>query len=99
MAARALQECRLLVRRGLILLAPLAFVAPRGAPLVLAMLALGAWGEWVARRPALTRSTTRTGPPLARHEFVAAWLLDCLGYSLGWIEGHLRAGMVRNPRR
>jgi hypothetical protein len=91
-AARVFQESRLLVRQWLLWLVLLTATAPRIWPMLLAVVSLGAWGEWRAR--SLSRQSA-----LRPHEFLAGWLLDCLAYSFGRLIGRAwaRLRFVRIP--
>lgn len=78
--AEWLQHARWFCRHGLILWLPLLAVFPRLLPLGGLVLAMGLGGEWLARRPA--------APPWA---FAAGFCGECLGYSLGRLQGEAHA--------
>lgn len=79
-AARLLQDARRFTRITLVFwVFPLA-AYPRLAALAVLAFVLGACGEWLHRRPAIS--------PLV---FLAGFAAECLAYSVGKAEGELRA--------
>ncbi len=79
-AAGLAQVCRGTLRAGLVLWLPGVVLVPALWPAFAALLLLGGWAEWQARRPALRP-----------WEFAAGFFLDALGYSVGKLEGMLPA--------
>jgi mycofactocin system glycosyltransferase len=80
------QVCRGAARVTLALWLPAAALFPSLWPALVAMLALGAWAEWQARRPALRLL-----------EFAAGFGLDALGYSAGRLAGMLPLRKAAEP--
>lgn len=84
-AAGLAQVCRGAARATLVLWLPAAALFAPVWPALAAMLVLGGWGEWQARRPALRP-----------WEFAAGFCLDALGYSVGKLEGMLAPRRAEN---
>ncbi|HKI98950.1 MAG TPA: mycofactocin biosynthesis glycosyltransferase MftF [bacterium] len=75
-AAQLVQQARRLNRQLLVAWLPVLALVPALLPLGAVVFALGALGEWLARRPAL-------GPG----SYLAGYAGECLAYSLGRVEG------------
>jgi mycofactocin system glycosyltransferase len=83
-AAQTLHQARRLNRQAAMALPVAVLLAPALWPLAGAIAGLGAWAEWLARRPAVRPGT-----------FLAGYGAECLAYSLGRLEGALALGWRR----